>query len=266
MASVEVLLRGSAVTTTEGNFAPCAVYLVRGRDDDGNQRVIVYDFGHAGRRMKLMRALERRGIDPRSVDLAVVSHAHWDHIQNVDLFSSAQIVVDPIELDYASAPDETDHATPSWSGLLIDRSRVRAAVDGEELLPGVRVIRMPGHTPGSIGLAVETDDGVAVLSGDAIASAPAAVRAWCPNVFWDPDEADQSVARILELADTIYPGHDRPFRLVGGEVQYLTDLRAMTITVGGLPASQVSVEDRAPATERVLMGHAKSVADVASTN
>jgi N-acyl homoserine lactone hydrolase len=265
MASIEVLLRGSAITSSEGNFAPCAVYLVRAEGVDGRQRVIVYDFGHVGRRMKLMRGLERRGIDPATVDTVVVSHSHWDHLQNVDLFPSAEIVVDAAELEYAASPAASDHATPSWSGLLIDRARVHLAVDGEELASGVRVIRLPGHTPGSIGLVVETEQGVAVLAGDAVASASAAERAWCPNVFWDAGEADESVAKILELADLVYPGHDRPFRLHDGKAEYITAIRPVTISVSGIPSGDVTVEDRPVATERNLMGRAKDVAEHAAS-
>jgi N-acyl homoserine lactone hydrolase len=254
--TVDVVLRGMAVTSTEGNFAPCAVYLVRGTDSGGRDRVIVYDFGHVGRRLKLTASLGRHGVTPDQVDTVVVSHAHWDHLQNVDVFGRAEILVHADELAYAADPHPHDHATPSWSAALLDRSRTRTVTDDEEILPGVRVLHLPGHTPGSIGLAVDTPHGVGVLSGDAIASGPDAAAGMCPNVFWDPDTADASNRRITELADIVYPGHDRPFRLAGTDVDYLTAIRPITVTVSGLPAAEVTVADRVRTGKRTLLATA----------
>ena len=39
------------------------------------------------------RALEILGIDAASVTRLVITHMHWDHIGNVDLFSGAQLFV-----------------------------------------------------------------------------------------------------------------------------------------------------------------------------
>jgi N-acyl homoserine lactone hydrolase len=253
--SVDTVLRGMAITSNEGNFAPCGVYLVRSGD-----RTVVYDFGHVGRRMKLVNALGRRGLKPSDVDTVVVSHAHWDHLQNVDLFDRAEILVHAEELAYAGAPHCDDHATPSWSAALLAADRTRTVVDGEEIAPGVRVLHLPGHTPGSIGLAAETGAGVAVLSGDALASGPDALARECPNVFWDPAAADESIRRAADLADVVYPGHDRPFRVVDGDLQYLTDIRPMSIALGAIGPEDVTVARRVRSGRRNLVGRAAEIA------
>ncbi|HVV21286.1 MAG TPA: N-acyl homoserine lactonase family protein [Pseudonocardiaceae bacterium] len=253
MPTVEVVLRGMSLTSNEGNFAPCAVYLVRSGD-----RLVVYDTGHAGRRMKLGAALARRGVRPEDVDTVVVSHLHWDHAQNTDMFTHARLLVHADELAYAAHPDPGDHATPSWSTALLDPARTDRVGDGDEIAPGVRVLHLPGHTPGSIGLAVDTGDGVAVLSGDAVASAPDALARVCPNVFWDAEQADAANHRVVDLADVIYPGHDRPFRVTAADrVEYLTDIRPVTVTVAGVPASGITVVDRPTTRQRTLLGHAR---------
>lgn len=261
MPTVDVVLRGMAMTSNEGNFAPCAVYLVRAVDVTGRERTVVYDFGHVGRRMKLANALARRGVAVEDVDTVVVSHAHWDHLQNVDVFHNAEILVHADELGYAADPHPHDHATPGWSATLLDPARTRTVDDGDEVYPGVRVLHLPGHTPGSIGLAVDTDDGVGVLSGDAVASAPDALDGMCPNVFWDPTQADESNHRVVELADIVYPGHDRPFRVLGtNTVDYLTDIRPVTVTVGSIPAADVTVTERIRTGRRTLLGRAAETA------
>jgi glyoxylase-like metal-dependent hydrolase (beta-lactamase superfamily II) len=249
---VDVLLRGMSLTSNEGNFAPCAVYLVRSGD-----RTVLYDFGHVGRRLELGAALARRGVSPDAVDTVVVSHAHWDHLQNIDMFGNARILVHADELAYAANPHPGDHATPSWSAALFDRSRVDLVGEGHEVCAGVRVLHLPGHTAGSIGLAVDTDDGVGVLSGDAVAAAPDALARMCPNVFWDAGQADAANHRVVDLADVVYPGHDRPFRVTApDQVEYLTETRPITVTIGGVPAAEVTVVDRPRTSERSLRGRA----------
>jgi hypothetical protein len=75
-------------------------------------------------------------------------------------------------------------------------------------------------------------------------------------VFWDAGEADASVRRVLNLADSIYPGHDRPFRLgPDREVQYLTQVRPVTVWVSGIGPSDVTVTQREPL-GRTAFGHA----------
>lgn len=252
MATIDVVLRGLSLTTNEGNFAPCAVYLVRAGD-----RTILYDFGHVGRRMKLTAALGRRGVHPDDIDTIVASHAHWDHLQNIDMFTNARILIHGDELDYAGNPHPDDPATPPWSAAILDRTRVVAVGDGDEVCPGIRVMHLPGHTPGSIGLGVETAEGLSVLTGDAVASGPDALAGETLNVFWDVEQADATNRRVVKLADVIYPGHDRPFRVTGkDEVEYLTEIRPITITVAGIPATDVTVVNR-QSRERTVRGHAR---------
>ena len=40
-------------------------------------------------------------------------------------------------------------------------------------------------------------------------------------IFWDVEEAKRSSRKILDVAPVLYPGHDRPFRQSGGQIEYL---------------------------------------------
>jgi N-acyl homoserine lactone hydrolase len=254
MLTVDVVARGMSLVSDQGNFALCGVYLIRGEG-----HTVLYDFGHVGRRHKLLASLERRGVRPSDVDTVVVSHTHWDHIQNLDLFPDATVVVHQAELDYTANPHADDLATPLWTRSLFIGRDLRTPDDGDELANGLTVLHLPGHTPGSIGLRAETADGVAVLTGDALATAEDAGRAWCPNVFWDPEQADASVRRALDAGDLYYPGHDRPFRFTGdGGVDYLVAGRTLTMraaAVGG--PIEVEAADR---TRRNLSARAAEAA------
>lgn len=266
MPTVEMVMRGFSLTSNEGNFAPCGSYLVRAQDAGGAERTVLYDFGHVGRRLKIAAALARRGLAPEDIDFAVLSHAHWDHSQNVDLCSSAKVIMGAAELEYLKAPHPRDHATPTWSQALLDGMEVVASLDGDEILPGVSIIALPGHTAGSIGLAVTTSNGVAVLSGDAVAAAQDALSGICPSVFWDAEQADASIRRAVELADVFYPGHDRPFRISQtGSVEYLADIRQLKIAVRDVTTTPVSVAAHQRPV-RSLLAHAAEVADAAAAH
>jgi glyoxylase-like metal-dependent hydrolase (beta-lactamase superfamily II) len=225
MPRIDVIAAGSSVGTDVGTMAFCSVILV-----EGEQRVL-FDTGHVGRRTYVQAQLAAIGLTAADIDLQVLSHAHWDHIQNIDLFP-APVLVHPLERKYASDPHVNDWATPKWTGLVLESAQVVEGGEGYEIMPGCRVIDLPGHSPGSIGLEVETDDGICLLVGDAIHSARVAQRGRSPLVFWDAAEADASIRRCVESGNLIYPGHDEAFWIRDGEVRYATEFKMTLNNVG----------------------------------
>jgi glyoxylase-like metal-dependent hydrolase (beta-lactamase superfamily II) len=210
--SVHTLLNGYLMPTDQGNPAFCAVYLIE--SDDGG---IVFDCGHVGRRKALLAALCERGLSPGDIATVVVSHGHWDHLQNVDLFQRARVILHPHELRYLKAPSRRDLGTPPWTSAVLDGLDVREASEGEQLASGVRVVELPGHTPGSIGLAVDTEDGTAVLTGDAVPAAGVLFAGEPLGRAFDSARARASIERVAELADVVHPGHDKSFRVTRAE-------------------------------------------------
>ena len=199
MPSVSVLMDGSGVGTDVGVIGFCAVILI-----EGEQRVL-FDSAHVGRRTYLLAQLEARALSPEDIDVQVLSHAHWDHVQNCDLFE-APLLVHRDELRYAHLPHRNDWATPRWTGAVLDTMKSLEVGEGHEIMPGCRVIDLPGHSPGSIGLEVETESGLCILTGDAIHNARVAQRGQSPLVFWDAGQADVSIKRVVESGALILPG------------------------------------------------------------
>ena len=188
--------------------------------------------GHVGRRVVLQEALDKRGLSPTDIDVLVMSHAHWDHNQNFDLFEHAPLLMHSWERKYAKRPHRNDWSTPKWTGDMIEsHPRIQEVEEGFEIEPGVRVLHTPGHSPGSICILVETDQGKCILTSDVLLFASQALSRKHPVVFWNQEQAIRSLDRVIEEADVIYPGHDQPFRLVNGEIEYMEQMK-LNITGG----------------------------------
>ncbi|HEY7269312.1 MAG TPA: MBL fold metallo-hydrolase, partial [Dehalococcoidia bacterium] len=219
MPKVHVLMDGYGLGTDQGIIGFCAVVLI-----EGEQRVL-FDSAHVGRRSLLLARLAERGLTPADIDAQVLSHSHWDHVQNVDLFDHAPLLVHANERRYAHKPHQNDWATPKWTGAVLDTLKLQDVGEGYEIMPGCRVVELIGHSAGSIGLEVETDEGRCLVVGDALPNARAAVTGNISYIFWNEAQAIASAKRIATSGATIYPGHDRPFRLEDGEPRYQSDYR-----------------------------------------
>jgi N-acyl homoserine lactone hydrolase len=98
---------------------------------------------------------------PRDVVCVINTHLHFDHCGGNRLFRGTPIHVQRAEREAALADDYTIHTWVDFEGATYVEH------DGEaEILPGVRVLPTPGHTPGHQSVLVDTDDGLVVLAGD----------------------------------------------------------------------------------------------------
>jgi N-acyl homoserine lactone hydrolase len=59
------------------------------------------------------------------------------------------------------------------------------------------------------------------VTGDALPNARCALAGTPYLIFYDEAVARESAAKIKAHCKVLYPGHDRPFRLVGDGVEYL---------------------------------------------
>ena len=106
--------------------------------------------------------LSEQDFDISGIDMVVNTHLHFDHLGGNHLFAGTPIYVQRRELEDARSRD--DYTIPEW----VDPPGVEyVPVDGElELLPGVRLVPAPGHTPGSQVVVVDTGGRPIVIVGD----------------------------------------------------------------------------------------------------
>jgi glyoxylase-like metal-dependent hydrolase (beta-lactamase superfamily II) len=157
--------------------------------------------------MEFEDALATVSLKPEDIDIVIQTHLHNDHCENTYKCTNAKVYVQKAELDFFNEPHPIDHR---YYSDLLDESEI-VAVEGEaEIVPGIRVIPTPGHTPGGQSVAVETDAGKAVITGFCCngSNFPSVGPAVTPGVHINAIEAYESAQRVKELADIIIPIHD----------------------------------------------------------
>jgi len=123
----------------------------------------------------IVGALQKHGIIPESLDLIILTHLHWDHAQGVlDLPKTIPVLVQKKELQFAVAPFPTDakhyevNLKEDIPYFLKFFNQIQL-VDGDKIiLPGLKVIQLPGHSPGSQGVVVDTAKGRYIIPGDLV--------------------------------------------------------------------------------------------------
>ena len=216
MANLDILTYGFAFLSDQGGVGWSTISLLT----LGNRHMLI-DTGPASRRPMLYQALRSHDLEFADIDTVILTHLHWDHCQNADLFKDARILVHPKELDYARNPNRGDISAAWYIADMLGKMKVEPISDGDEIDEGISVIDTPGHTKGHIGVLVEVGGEKVLVAGDAMPDSGTVRRGMPYNIFWDVNDATESVEKMLDTSQVFYPGHDRPFRLDGDQISYL---------------------------------------------
>ncbi len=221
MYELNVLVNGfPGKSSTHGGLGWSSVCLLR----DATTTVLV-DTGPPAYISLLHRGLESLGVRPAEVTDILATHLHWDHIGNFTMFPEAKVTVARNELEWASRqPPGTDLIPDLHVRRLAETvENVRLIEDREEVLPGIRAIATPGHTPGHICYRTSTRDGDVLFAGDAVKNRYELATGDVDSSM-DRAMSRESVESLRSLmrddpSVVMVPGHDVRLSFVGGELR-----------------------------------------------
>lgn len=178
--------------------------------------VLLFDTGAHGIIKTLQKSLQEYAISPEEVDMIFLSHLHYDHSNNVAYFPNAEIYCGRREWEYATK--EKDEWTPLESILYLrDYRTVHMVEEGDEILPGIKALFVPGHTPGQMALALDMPYGTLVLAGDAVKNR-SELELEFSDQYVDQEASTASIRRIKSMASKVLPGHDGYLLIQSGKV------------------------------------------------
>jgi N-acyl homoserine lactone hydrolase len=146
-----------------------------------------------------LQPLNEQNFDLDSIDIVVSTHLHYDHCGGNHLFAGKPIYVQRRELD--DARSEENYTIREW----VDAPGLQyLPVDGEhQLLPGLRLVPAPGHTPGMQVVVVESGGRRVVVGGDV---------AVCFGELDEPTTDGQLRVRALDPEMVWLAHEDEPWR------------------------------------------------------
>lgn len=196
----------------------------------GGPEPVLVDTSGSGATMSEMRAepvervlefedaLARVGLKQEEIGIVIHTHLMYDHCANSQRLSKAKFIVQKKELAFAFEPHPL--LAGAYQRELFEGLNFEVIEGDKELMPGIRLLFTPGHTPGTQSVAVETAAGLAVITGFCCVNEnfqPQETGAWktdrpCqvipPGIHTDMVQSYESLLRVKEMADIIIPFHD----------------------------------------------------------
>lgn len=187
---------------------------------------ILIDTGLSKKRSDLERELDTAGCKPGDLRLIIITHGHLDHNGNTAYLREmydAKIAMHSGD----SMMTESGDMFRGMKGFTVAIVRIMLPLvrlsrydsfrpdiileDGHDLSEygfDARVVHVPGHSKGSIGVLTADGD---LFCGDLLVNMDKPAR---NTLIDDPAEYDASVEKLRTLEiRTVYPGHGKPFQM-----------------------------------------------------
>src|ERR1700731_2242149 len=131
---------------------------------------------------RMMQNLAAAGVDPKSIDVVLMSHLHPDHTNGIRAadgsmaFPNAEIMVPAKDWEFWTSEDNAAKARSNemmknyfanvkkiYNGI---ESKVTKYDWGKEVVPGITSVEAPGHTPGHTAFVVASGNSKILIQSD----------------------------------------------------------------------------------------------------
>lgn len=176
-AEVRALMRDNALPETryQPGFTPAIV--------NTGKEVVLFDTGNGASGFVprpqggwLAQQLAPAGFKPEDIDVVVLSHGHLDHVAGImengkPLFPNARYVICAAEYDFwAPAGKHTGElqklADVFRASVVPVAQKCTMITPGDDVVPGIRSLGAPGHTPGHLAFVIESEGRHMLFWGD----------------------------------------------------------------------------------------------------
>lgn len=155
--------------------------------------------------------LRRAGIEPEDIDLIALTHAHPDHAWGLadeegrPVYANARVAVGQADFHWWTdltrlRDDMTEHQRDQILGAHKNLSAYEGALflltGGEELVPGIRAVATPGHSPGHMVYEIRSAGRTMVCWGDLCHHQVLLLQRPDWNFVFDHTAADATAQRI----------------------------------------------------------------------
>jgi glyoxylase-like metal-dependent hydrolase (beta-lactamase superfamily II) len=167
---------------------------------------------------RTLQNLAAAGVDPKSIDVVLMSHLHPDHTNGIRAadgsmaFPNAEIMVPSIDWAFWMSDENAAKAQSNemMKNYFANVKKIYAGIEskvtkydwGKEVAPGITSIAAPGHTPGHTAFAIASGDSKILIQSD-VTNIP---EFFLRNPDWhvaydvDPDVAQATRHKFYDMA------------------------------------------------------------------
>ncbi|NMW84428.1 MBL fold metallo-hydrolase [Peptoniphilus sp. AGMB00490] len=214
--SVDVIFTGFSGKLEDLALGWGTVALIKNED-----KLILFDTGGANLRNYLPKKFEERGVKFSDIDYVFLSHLHFDHAYNIDLFRNSKIFLSKEEWEYANNLESRDLYIDQNAITFLKYADITFVKNNEIIMPNIKTILTPGHTPGCVSYLLKQDNGeVWGLVGDSVKNRGELINEQVQMTL-DFNKTVSSIKKIKSTCDRILPGHDTWLLIDNGKVSPL---------------------------------------------
>ena len=211
VTDIDVLFPGYSAAADFGALGWGTVALIK-----ADHWSALLDAGCHSNRRQLPARIQQAGVQPEDIRYIFLTHLHWDHANNIDLFPQAELFISKAEWEFVTHFSDAAYYPPTIEAIA-KRGPTLIDANGETLVEGVSAYLTPGHTAGSTTYLADCGGTRCALVGDA-AKNWYELQTGCVKMTRDAQASARSIELIRSLSRHILPGHDGWVDITDGAV------------------------------------------------
>ena len=187
------------------NFGSC-VYLLK-----LDKKNILIDTGSESNRDEFLNALKELGVKASEINVVILTHNHYDHTGNIEIFKNAEIYGSKEDFKAKRIFNSSLNKVKKEEYEECEKNGICRVFTEKEIkdidnlkIKGLKIVKTPGHTKGSICIFLPEEK--ILFSGDTLFHNGIG-RTDFPNS--SPEEMEKSLEKLEKINyEILCPGHD----------------------------------------------------------